>query len=244
VARVKRKLVLLALAGAAVWAIALLDFSARTAPLAPQEQQASSAEQQPALHERRARVPSADQPQDAPEPEAAQAAAPPASSSPLDSVVRAAQGTVAVIGKAVRAVWTRGRSAAPAPAHASSQPPQLRATDELGEGSLSPDYADAEQKFAGEARDGAWAGGQEQRVRALLDPQPWSDRVSLVSCQQSTCRVVIETDAEDPFRQLLGVPGLSDTTGIVSNTPYSLRSGQLSVYFTPSAAPSAEHASN
>jgi hypothetical protein len=148
-------------------------------------------------------------------------------------------------------VWRGGRrqaAAAPAPDDAPAQPPQVRATGEIGEGTLSPGYAAAEQTFAGEARDGAWASAQEQRVRELLQPQDWSDHVSVVNCQQSTCRIVIETDSEtqEPFRQLLRVPGLSDATGIGSGTPYSMRNGQLSLYFAPPALPaepSAEHAS-
>jgi hypothetical protein len=121
----------------------------------------------------------------------------------------------------------------------------MRATAELGTAATSREFARTEQKFASEPRDGAWASAQEERVRSLLAPQDWSNHVAVVDCQQSTCRMVIETDSEttEPFRQLIAVPGLADATGIGSGTPYSMRSGQLSLYFTPPADPSAEHAS-
>jgi hypothetical protein len=252
-AGMKRKLVLLAAAGAAVWMLALLDFRAREPVTAAQEEPpAAVADQSPQASARRhARATQDTQPVEepaAPEPVAARKAA--ASSSPMSGVMRAAQGTVAVIGNAVRGVWRGGhrQAAAPVEDDAPAQPPQVRATGEIGQGTLSPGYAATEQKFAGEARDGAWASAQEQRVRELLQPQAWSDRVSVVNCQQSTCRIMIETDSEtnEPFRQLVGVPGLSDAAGIVAGTPYSMRNGQLSLYFTPPALPdqpSAEHAS-
>jgi hypothetical protein len=53
----------------------------------------------------------------------------------------------------------------------------------------------------------------------------------LVSCQDSVCRLVLQTDNRDAFQQLVQVKGLSELTGITTSTPYSLRSGQLSVYF-------------
>jgi hypothetical protein len=167
---------------------------------------------------------------------------------PASGLMRAAQGTVAVIGKAARAVFgrERARGAAAAPEETPQQePPRMPATGDIGEGLSSPGYVAAEHNFAGEARDGAWASAQEQRVRALLEPQAWSDHVAVLNCQQSTCRMVIETDSvtREPFDQLLAVPGLSDATGIASGTPYSLHNGQLALYFTPSALPGAEQAS-
>ena len=60
-----------------------------------------------------------------------------------------------------------------------------------------------------------------------------ADKVALVHCQQSVCRIVLESDSPDVWNQLLAVPGLRDETALSPQSPYSLRSGQLSVYFHP-----------
>lgn len=245
----KRKLVLLVAAGAGVWMLALLDFSARKPAAGVEEEPQAAATDEPlraAARRDAARVPETE-----PEQELS-AAEPVAASKPAAStniVMRAAQGTVAVIGKAARAVFGGKHPHRPGDDAAQDAPPaqprEMRATAELGAGSGSPQYAHAEQKFAGEARDGVWASAQEQRVRSLLEPQAWSDRVSVLNCQQSTCRIVIETDSEttEPFQKLLAVPGIGEATGIGAGTPYSMRNGQLSLYFTPPADANVEHAS-
>lgn len=248
-AGVKRKLVLLAAAGAGVWMLALLDFGARKPALDVQDEPQAAATDEPlpaAARRNSAHVREAEEPEPpAPGPAAASKPAP----ASLSGLMRAAQGTVAVIGKAARAALGGGHPHASdddAPEQAGpAQPREMPATAELGAGSGSPEYAHAEQKFSGEARDGAWASAQEQRVRSLLEPQAWSNHLSVLNCQQSTCRIVIETDSETtaPFQQLLAVPGIGEATGIGAGTPYSMRNGQLSVYFTPPADSGAEHAS-
>lgn len=125
---------------------------------------------------------------------------------------------------------------APAPSARGEQPTpvdpdQNAERGELGEGVLSPEYTEIEESYVNEPRDGAWATAQEQRVRAVLGNSAVAKGVALVHCQESVCRIVLQTDTADAFQQLLQVPGLSAATGVGPSTPYSLRGGQLSVYF-------------
>jgi hypothetical protein len=72
---------------------------------------------------------------------------------------------------------------------------------------------------------------EEKNLRSVLSMSDVAKEVMLVSCQDSVCRLVLQTSNPDAFQQLLQVPGLSAMTGLTASTPYSLRSGQLSVYF-------------
>ena len=161
---------------------------------------------------------------------------PPASSSPPGATTppgaspRPGQGGVYVIGKA--ASGTTVATTAPAGAVPGEQAAQGEMPPgELGEGLLSPEYAAIEQDYVHEVRDGPWAMAEEKNLRALLSTSEVANEVVLVSCQDSVCRLVLQTDNSDAFQQLVRVKGLSELTGITASTPYSLRSGQLSVYF-------------
>jgi hypothetical protein len=102
---------------------------------------------------------------------------------------------------------------------------------ELGEGVISPEYAEIEQSYADEPRDGPWATAEEQRIRSVLGGSAIGEQVALVHCQDTVCRIVLESDSPQAFEQLLQVPGLPAATGLAPGSPYSLRGGQLSVYF-------------
>jgi hypothetical protein len=118
-------------------------------------------------------------------------------------------------------------TAAPQPAQGALS----TATGELGEGNLSPEYAEMERSYAHEPRDGAWAEAEEQRLRKLLDKSPLASAVGLVNCQQTMCRLLLESDDYEVYKRLLAVPGFTSLTGLGPSSPYSHRSGQLSVYF-------------
>jgi len=153
----------------------------------------------------------------------------------------AGKGSVATIGKRVVSAAKRAAPGA-APADEADDEEHKPATGELGEGILSPDFVELERQYADEPRDGEWALAEEQRVRALLRNQPLEKNVVLVHCQQSVCRMVLESDSPDVFKQLLEVPGLREETSLAPQTPYSLQSGQLALYFrrpedTAQAAP-------
>jgi hypothetical protein len=236
----KRVLALLLGAFVVVWAAALFDFTGHGAR-APAPERAVIAQALPAV------LPEAAQPSTrkpaamlapAVAPSAPAAPLPAAKASAMNAIVRAAQGSVAVIGKAARALLTKSRPEEPE-AKVAVKAAAPEATGELGEGVLSPEFQEYERRYASEPRDGDWAPAQERRVRALLEGQPWADKIALVHCQQTTCRIVIEAaaDAQNPFTQLIQVPGLSEATGLRSDTPYSLRTGQLSVYFGNFEAP-------
>jgi len=107
------------------------------------------------------------------------------------------------------------------------------ATGEIGEGIMSPEYVEMERTYAHEPRDGAWAEGEEQRLRGLLDHSPLASAVGLVNCQESLCRVLLESDDYDVYSRLLAIPGFTELTGLGPGSAYSHRSGQLSVYFSP-----------
>jgi hypothetical protein len=150
-------------------------------------------------------------------------------------VQRAAQGTAKVIGKIAHVVLTATRGSAPEEEQAEPEPSSAP-TGEIGQGVRSPEYARFEHSYADEPRDGEWAPAHEQRIRELLHDAALADKVALVHCQQSVCRIVLETDSPDVWNQLLAVPGLPDETALSPQSPYSLRSGQLSVYFHPTSS--------
>lgn len=110
-------------------------------------------------------------------------------------------------------------------------------TGELGEGILSPDYKLMEESFIHEARDGPWATQQELRIRNLLLAGGLGERVVLVNCQRSVCRIHLEPHGNDPFGDLLRVPGLAAAIGIDTSTPYSLNNAELIVYASPGPMP-------
>jgi len=110
-------------------------------------------------------------------------------------------------------------------------------TGELGEGILSPDYRLLEESYMREARDGPWATQQELRIRNMLLAADMGPRVVLVSCESSVCRVQLEPHGQDPYGELLRVPGLAAALGIDSSTPYSLNSAELIVYAKPEPIP-------
>jgi hypothetical protein len=110
-------------------------------------------------------------------------------------------------------------------------------TGELGEGILSPDYRLLEESYMREARDGPWATQQELRIRNMLLAADMGPRVVLVSCESSVCRIHIEPHGQDPYGELLRVPGLAAALGIDSTTPYSLNSAELIVYAKPEPIP-------
>jgi hypothetical protein len=159
-----------------------------------------------------------------------QAAAPTAQAASPSSIARPASGSKPQPGAAPTP------SAQPATVldTAPAQPPLgalSTATGELGEGNLSPEYAEMERSYAHEPRDGVWAEAAEHRLRTLLDKSPLASSVGLVNCQQTMCRLLFESDDYELYQRLLAVPGLSSLTGLGPSSAYSHRSGQLSVYF-------------
>jgi hypothetical protein len=230
---VQRLLWLMVAAGALVWAGALLDLGgphrgprgasssqADDATGAPDEHTSTPARERPATPAGEEAAPSPSAPT-----ASARAKAAPGSAQPP----RPGQGDVHVIGSAQAA------QAAPGTAVRAEQGTEAAAEDalrgELGEGLLSPEYVEIEQGYVNEPRDGDWAMVEEQRVRAVLGNSAVAEQVALVHCQETVCKVVLQTDTPEAFERLLKVPGISAATGIDRSTPYSLRGGQLSVYF-------------
>lgn len=143
---------------------------------------------------------------------------PPAGRSPANPAEAPASGAARASG-AVGAVATE------------PTPPPF-AAGELGEGALSPELRELERSHATEERDPLWAPEMEQRVQALFDQQPWlAPELALLNCQSSTCRLVVEDMRPEQAEQLLYLPGLRALTGLGPGSPYSLRAGQLSLYF-------------
>jgi hypothetical protein len=102
---------------------------------------------------------------------------------------------------------------------------------EHGEGVTSPQFVQLETDYTSEPRDGVWATAEETRLAQLIQQHPISKELALLNCQDSVCRIMLETKSKDAFERLLSVPGLAEATGLSSSSPYSLRSGQLSVYY-------------
>jgi hypothetical protein len=131
-------------------------------------------------------------------------------------------------------------AAEPEPPAAPTRGALSTATGELGEGIMSPEYTEMERSYAHEPRDGAWADGEEQRLRAVLGSSPLASTVGLVNCQESMCRVLLESDDYDVYSRLLAIPGFRELTGLGPGSAYSHRSGQLSVYFPRRASDQAQ----
>jgi hypothetical protein len=120
---------------------------------------------------------------------------------------------------------------------APSSTPETQATGELGPADRSPEFKALHARYARETRDGGWAFEQEQRIRALFANHPLAAHVALLNCQTTVCRLVLEGDAPDLVAQLWYVPNLRRETGLRPDSPYSLRSGQLSLYFQRAELP-------
>jgi hypothetical protein len=231
-AEVQRLLWLMLMASALVWAGALVDFGGAHAPKQAATSAAAPSASEAARDPLTARDEAARTPASraASEPERSPTTPSPGSATPGTTPPRPGQGGVYVIGKpgsgstAVPAAVTA--AATPAPG---AQDEALRG--ELGEGVISPEYAAIEQDYVLETRDGPWAMAEEKNLRSVLSMSDIATQVALVSCQGSVCRLVLQTGNPDAFQQLLQVPGLAAMTGLTASTPYSLRGGQLSVYF-------------
>lgn len=115
---------------------------------------------------------------------------------------------------------------------------QTPAGGELGEGELSPEFKELEERYGTEARDGSWAQEQERRVGALFANRAIETNLVLLNCQRTICRLVLEGSQPDLFAQLLHIPKLQMETGLGTQSPYSLRGGQLSLYFRRDGADS------
>jgi hypothetical protein len=240
---VKRVLSLMLAAGVVVWVAALFDFQFQretrhpgTEPSVPELEATPDLPPQPAplpvVGSSRTR--DVDQP--------VQPVSSPRSLSP--SGVReparspAAHGPLQIIGKVARAFVTAARgSGTPREPEPEAPVKVPEGTGELGEGVLSPEYAELERHYVDEPRDGEWATAEEQRIRELFHGQELGDKLAIVNCQQTVCRIVLETGSNDGWKELLRVPGLAQETKLAAQSPYSLRSGQLSVYFHPQPQP-------
>jgi len=222
-------------AGVAVWAFALIDVGSapqrRGSSAANPPQSGQTAQRAPAY----AAAPTAAA---APSAAAAHVESRAALGRPSAFKLRAGEqqlppvkgGRVHLIGSRTEAVAAANAAAARGLGAASEPEP-----GELGEGVLSPEFTELERGYVDEPREGPWALAHEQKVRELLRAAPLGQHVALVSCQQTVCRIVIEPAGADAFAQLTQVPGLREATGLGPATPYSLRGGQLSVYFRPAA---------
>lgn len=210
--------------GVLVWALAFFDFGGR-----PRARGGAAAAVEPSAVATRTEV-AARTPAGQPKPKADRpgptvARAPVALAAPR-SAVRAEPNVIAL---------------RPSKSEAPMAQPEVRSHDqgalstvtgELGEGSLSPEYAEMERTYAHEPRDGLWAEGEERHLRDLLARSGLASEVGLVNCQETLCRVLLESDDHDLYARLLAVPGWTELTGLGPGSTYSHRSGQLSVYFS------------
>jgi len=239
----KRTIALAMLALGATWAFLFLPL-AKPAPaktkLAPRAQDATPSPAQEAVPQRAAKA--ADEPPAASASPAQQAPAAARTGGP--SATPSGTGDVRIIGAndtqatAAKTATAQEPRSATQLARALGEHVEYREpTGELGEGILSPDYRLQEETFIQEARDGPWATQQELRIRNMLLAAGLGPRVVLVNCQSSVCRVHIEPHGQDPFGELLRVPGLAAAIGIDSSTPYSLNSAELIVYAKPEPIP-------
>jgi hypothetical protein len=239
----KRTIALAMLALAATWAFLFLPL-AKPAPAgskpASRAQDATPSPGQAAVPHRA--EPVADQPRSASADPAQQPPARPRSDGP--SARATGTGDVRIIGatdipaNAPKTATTEEPRSATQLAQALGEHVEYREpTGELGEGILSPDYRLLEESYMREARDGPWATQQELRIRNMLLAAGMGPRIVLVSCESSVCRVLLEPHGQDPYGELLRVPGLAAALGIDSTTPYSLNSAELIVYAKPEPIP-------
>ena len=220
-----RALWLVLAAGVAVWAAAFLQVEQRAAPAPDPEPEPEVALPAPP-------PPVAAVPARAPEPTAAPEPAgppPPPVAAPSALHPTAPRGMFAT----ATATWRAARDAfvaGPKPPEPAPAPDQV-ATGELGEGTFSPQYLALERAYTHEPRDGAWAQEQERLLRFSMRTSPLTQHLALVNCQQTICRMVFERAESDAFKQLVQTPELAQVTGLSAASPFSYRSGQLSVYF-------------
>jgi hypothetical protein len=234
---VKRVLWVMVAAGALVWAGALLDFGRahdgpRRASQSATDAAPEPAERTSARANERSGAAQASAKTAAPAPSPSTSAANARSAAAPDSAgrPRPGQGDVRVVGSRPSATAVPAAAARTEQGTAAaSEQDALRG--ELGEGVRSPEYVEIEEGYVNEPRDGPWATAEEQRVRAVLGGSAVAKDVALVHCQDTVCKIVLQTDSADAFERLVQVPGISAATGIGPSTPYSLRGGQLSVYF-------------
>lgn len=117
---------------------------------------------------------------------------------------------------------------------------KVEPSGELGEGILSPDFVELETDYVNEHREGPWALAHEQRIRQKLYDADFGERIVIVHCQSSVCRLHFEAKGPDSYGELLRVPGLAEVTGLTPTTPYSMNSTELIVYARPPALPEPE----
>jgi hypothetical protein len=202
-----KRVVLLALAAAAfMWVGALLDFGRRS-----RETPAATGTELAA------------QPSGAPEP----GPPPPRVAGPRE---RKPSG---LFGKLTQRL-SRGATA-PAVQEPAPPPPKEETQGELGTASRSPAYAKLERNYAAEPRNDEWANAQEHRIRGLLQSAALYKKVALINCQDTVCRIVLDGVTPSAFDEILRVPGLREETKLDPQSPYSLRGGQLTLYFAPGA---------
>jgi len=100
---------------------------------------------------------------------------------------------------------------------------------------MSPDFAELEADYTQEPREGAWAIEHERRIRQLLYASELGDHLVIVHCQSTVCRIHVKPPGDNPFGELLRVPGLVEHASIDTSTPYSLKDNELIVYARPKA---------
>jgi len=220
-----RALWLVLAAGIAVWAAAFLQVEERVPAAAPaSEPEPATATAEPAprpavVAVAREQAPALALAEDAPAPapNVLQPTAP-------RGLLASATATI----RAARDAFVAGPKPLPPPAPAA---PDQVATGELGEGVFSPEFHALERAYTHEPRDGTWAANEERLIRFSLRATPLNQQLTLVNCQQTICRMMFERVEPDAFKQLAQIPELVKVTGISSASPFSYRSGQLSVYF-------------
>ena len=215
-----RVMVVVVIVGVLVWALVFVDFGRPRV-----RRDAAAAE--PVASTEAAVEPAASEPVAAPRPAPAAAVqraieVQPGAQKRADVTARQ---TVAAIDPSARPV------SAAAPTDRPSTGALSTATGELGEGYLSPEYAEMERAYTHEPRDGEWAEAEEERLRAMLAATPFASAVGLVNCQETVCRLLFESDDNLLYDRLLASRAFTQATGLSRSSPYSHRSGQLSVYF-------------
>jgi len=106
---------------------------------------------------------------------------------------------------------------------------------EQGQGLLSEEYRGREQDYFNEPRDFDWAHPHEHALREIIVGAGLAPKLVLIACRVETCRLVMEATDTGEVDSLLALPGLQEVTGLSPQDPYSLRGGQLVMYFRPSS---------
>lgn len=107
------------------------------------------------------------------------------------------------------------------------------ALPEQGEGVLSEDFRELERDYMNEPRAGDWAHAHEHALRQVLRDAEFMSKTVLVNCREATCRLVMREMEVADVEALLRTPALLEHTALSPDAPYSLRGGQLSLYFRP-----------